>query len=152
MIISSTRFGQIDVSDDQVTQFPFGLPGFPEEKQFVILPYKPDSPFYFLQSLKDCDLSFLAVNPFDFFSDYEFKIEEEITEAMGFSQETLPEVYAIITVPQQTEDMTANLLAPIVINRAKQMGMQLILEKTAYTTRHRLFPAKENKEAGEGGK
>ena len=40
--------------------------------------------------------------------------------------------------------MTANLMAPIVLNTANMQARQLVLDKSKYTTKHRLFP--ENKE------
>ena len=35
--------------------------------------------------------------------------------------------------------MTANLMAPVVINQRTMAAKQLVLEKSHYTTKHRLF-------------
>ena len=61
MIVQSTRFGELDVPDGQILDFSQGIMGFPEEKRFALMEYKPDSPFYFLQSLADPDLTFLLI-------------------------------------------------------------------------------------------
>ena len=46
--------------------------------------------------------------------------------------------------------MTANLLAPIVINSRTNEGCQIVLDKSGYCTKHKLFSKKaEDKEASE---
>ena len=39
--------------------------------------------------------------------------------------------------------MTANLMAPVVVGASAMRGKQIVLEKSRYTTKHRLFPKKE---------
>lgn len=53
---------------------------------------------------------------------------------------TLVELVIIIA------NMTTNLLAPVVINRHSREARQVVLEKTQYTTKHRLFPEKKEAE------
>ena len=76
MFIDSTRLGHVDVSEDNIINFPQGLPGFPDEKTFAFLLYQADSPFAFLQSVKEPDLTFLIVAPFTFFQDYDFEVDD----------------------------------------------------------------------------
>lgn len=151
MIIHSTRFGPVEVDEKDVLQFPEGLPGFPEEKSFAFFPYKPDSPFYFLQSAADQDLSFLMINPFDFFTDYEFPLDDGQVNQLQILQDDRPEVYCIVTIRDKIEEMTANLLAPIIVNCRCGIATQVILEKSSYTTKHPFISAQEQK-AAEGGK
>jgi len=143
MIIHSTQLGEIEVDDDKIISFPHGLPGFPEEKSFAFLPYQVDSPFAYLQSMEKPQLTFLVVDPFAFFKDYEFQLQDEIAQELGLSHPNLPQIINIVSVPQKTEEMTANLLAPIVMNVQSSTAIQVVLEKTTYTTRHRLFPGGE---------
>lgn len=141
MIIQSTRFGELQISENEVLEFSNGLPGFPEEKSFGFLQYEAESPFAFLQSITDPDLSFLVVEPFSFFTDYDVVIADAVVEELGLSDENLPQVVNVVRVPENTEEMTANLLAPIIINWRDHKGAQIILENKSYTIRHRLFPA-----------
>jgi flagellar assembly factor FliW len=47
----------------------------------------------------------------------------------------------MITIPNGSiRYMTANLLAPVVVNIENMQAKQVILEKSNYTTKHRLFP------------
>jgi flagellar assembly factor FliW len=151
MKINTTRFGELEIQEKDIFHFSQGLPGFSEEKQFVLIPYRAGSPFFFLQSLADPNLSFLVVDPFAVFSDYEFQLDDQVVAVLALSPENAPCIYNIVTVTGKVEDMTANLLAPLVINRQTKTGLQVVLEKSNYTTRHRLFPAGKTVAAAQGG-
>ncbi len=151
MKIESTRFGTLDVAPEQIIHFPYGIPGFLDEKVFVHLLHDENSPFSFLQSTTDADLSFLLVDPFPFIPDYEFVLEDELAEALELSQESPPQVFLMGTVKEKITEMTVNLLAPIIVNRGKGMGRQIILDKTEYSIRHKLFPEAQPSGAPEGG-
>lgn len=141
MKIHSTRLGDIDVPQDAILSFPFGLPGFPDEKEFAFLPYQADSPFAFLQSTIEANLTFLTINPFLFFKDYEFEINDQAARELDLESSKSMQILNIVSIVDKVEDMTANLLAPVVINWENRTAIQVVLEKTVYTTRHRLFPA-----------
>lgn len=151
MIIQSTRFGELTISEEAVLEFSHGLPGFPDEKLFGFLKYEPDSPFAFLQSTINPDLGFLVIEPFSFFKDYRVNVDDEIASELGLSDENLPQVLNIVRVPEQSEEMTANLLAPIIVNWRDRKAMQFILEEKLYTVRHRLFPGGLPKQVVKGG-
>lgn len=153
MLVKSTRFGELEVVEDQIIDFPYGIPGFYDEKRFVFLDYRPDSPFYFLQSIENADLTFLLIDPFAFFNDYEFALDDELAAEIGLSRDNPPAVFNIATVKGSLENMTVNLLAPVVINARDRKGRQIVLEKTDYPTRYALFPdGLPRQMAAEGGK
>ncbi|MBO6178901.1 MAG: flagellar assembly protein FliW [Selenomonadaceae bacterium] len=142
--VNTLRFGDIEVEEDKILHFKNGIPAFEEEHEFLLIPYEEDSPILFMQSLKSPDLAFLVTNPFIFFPDYSFEIGDEATDALGIkSQEDLL-IYAILTVPHgDVKKMTANLMAPVIINSKNNESMQLVLDKSPYKTKHPLFPEKE---------
>ena len=144
MQIKSTRFGEFDVPEDLVVQFPEGLPGFEDQKQFAFLPYTVDednSPFAYMQSVQDPDLTLLLADPFLFFKHFSLDLNDEDAEQLGLtdSEETAG-VYGVVAVPEKIDQMTVNLVAPIVVNWKEQKGMQIILNRSPYSTKHRLFP------------
>jgi flagellar assembly factor FliW len=148
--VNTARFGEIEIEEEKIVTFPHGIPAFDEEKQFVILPMPEaeDSPYVFMQSLTTPELAFLMASPFDFFSDYEFEIDDDTEANLAISDQGDLAIYAILTLPQgKVQDMTANLMAPVVINTANMKAKQIVLDKSRYTTKHRLFPEKS---AGEG--
>ncbi|HBT79104.1 MAG: flagellar assembly protein FliW [Selenomonas sp.] len=141
------RFGPIEVEDEKVIHFPEGIPAFEQEHEFVIIPYDEESPYVFLQSLKTPDLAFLMTMPFIFFPDYEFELDDENQQKLGLERQEDMLLYVLLTIPQgRVQDMTANLVAPLVINVANQQGRQLVLEHSPYQTKHRLFPTDKAKE------
>ncbi|MDD7056746.1 MAG: flagellar assembly protein FliW [Selenomonadaceae bacterium] len=141
------RFGPIEVEDEKVIRFPEGIPAFEQEHEFVIIPYDEESPYVFLQSLKTPDLAFLMTMPFIFFPDYEFELDDENQQKLGLERQEDMLLYVLLTIPQgRVQDMTANLVAPLVINVANQQGRQLVLEHSPYQTKHRLFPTDKAKE------
>lgn len=140
MVVQSRRLGPLEVDEQDIIRFPQGLPGFSDEKAFALLPYGPQSPFAFLQSTIESNLTFLVVDPFAFFADYQFELADDIALALGVSNEVPPQIFAIVSVPADSEKMTANLLAPIILNPQNRLAVQVVLDKTPFTTRHRLFP------------
>ena len=142
--IHTVRFGDIEVPEEKIVHFKQGIPAFEEEHEFLIIPYEEKSPYFFLQSLTSPDLAFLMTMPFLFFSDYEFEIDDETERQLGIREQSDVLVYALLTIPQgRVKDMTANLMAPIVLNQRTMQAKQLVLECSRYTTKHRLFPEKK---------
>ena len=77
----------LEVEEGKIISFFDGIPGFEEEKKFLVIPYSEESPFVFLQSLKTAELAFLMTTPFVFFPEYEFEIDDESIEALGIEKE-----------------------------------------------------------------
>jgi flagellar assembly factor FliW len=97
-----------------------------------------------MQSLSTPDLAFLITMPFLFFPDYEFELDDATQKELGIKDQEEMLIYVIITIPQgRIEDMTANLTAPVVLNKKTMQAKQVVLEKGGYTTKHRLFPEKK---------
>ena len=143
--VNTLRFGEVDVAEDKIVHFADGIPAFEDEHEFVIVPYDEESPYVFLQSLTTPDLAFLMTMPFVFFPDYEFEIDDENQDKLDLHRQEDMLIYTLITVNNgKVQDMTANLMAPIVLNTANMQARQLVLDKSKYTTKHRLFP--QNKE------
>ena len=145
--IYTSRFGEIEVDEKKIVHFKEGIPAFEDEHEFVILPYEEDSPYYFMQSLQSPDLAFLLTIPFLFFNDYSFEIDDATIKELGIENSENVFYYSMVTIPNGSiRYMTANLVAPIVLNGANMKAKQVVLEKSNYTTKHRLFPESAKKE------
>lgn len=142
MKIETKYHGQIEVNEKDVITFEHGIPGFLEEKKFILLPFSEDSLFLIMQSVETQQLGFVLTNPFHFFRGYDIELPEYLLEELGITSEGEVEVYSILTVQDPFEQTTVNLQAPIVINIEKKRGKQLILGNSSYTTRHQLVPEK----------
>ena len=149
MQIKTTRFGLIEINESDIITFDEGLPGFPDDHQFVIIPYEDESPFVLLQSATEDYVAFLMTDPFLFFSDYQFEIDPENMEALEIKEEKDIVIYTMVTVPAgKAREMTTNLVAPVAINIHTRAGKQVVLEKSKYTTKHRLFTDEGFSEGG----
>ena len=143
--VNTLRFGEVEVAEDKVVHFADGIPAFEDEHEFVIVPYDEESPYVFLQSLTTPDLAFLMTVPFIFFPEYEFELDDENQDKLELTRQEDMLIYTLLTINGgKVKDMTANLMAPVVVNTANMQARQVVLDRSSYTTKHRLFP--ENKE------
>lgn len=142
-MVYTVRFGEIEVEEEKVVHFKDGIPAFEDEHEFLIIPYDEESPYYFMQSLKTPELAFLITTPFIFFPDYMIEIDDETIAELKIKNQEDVVLYTLITIPNGSiRYMTANLLAPVVINTDNMQAKQIVMEKSRYTTKHRLFPDK----------
>lgn len=143
--VNTVRFGNIEVEEDKIVHFKNGIPAFEDEHEFIIIPYDSESPYLFLQSLSTPDLAFLMTVPFIFFPEYEFEMDDATQGELEIKEQDDMLLYVLITIPGGSiKDMTANLMAPVVLNRNTMQARQVVLDKSRYVTKHRLFPeAKE---------
>lgn len=146
--IYTVRFGDLTVDEKSIVHFAQGIPAFEDEHDFVLIPYDEESPYLFLQSCTTPDLAFLMTDPYLFFKDYEFEIDDATEKKLGLKGPEDVAVYVLLTIPGGSiKDMTANLMAPVIINQNTLDALQLVLEKSPYKTKHRLFRADAGKEA-----
>jgi len=138
--IDSTRFGRIEVDEEAVITFPQGLFGFEEYRRFVVLCLDEKSPFRWLQSMEDPSLAFVVIEPRHFMPDYAPTISDADVEALGLDADTPYLTFVIVTIPPgKPEEMTANLMGPIIINAATRIARQVIVEDDCYTTKHSIL-------------
>jgi flagellar assembly factor FliW len=149
MNIDTRYHGTIEVEKEDILSFGQGLPGFQEEKEFVLLPLPENEWFYILQSVKTPELGFVVADPFIFFKGYEFNLDTSSKEALEEPGEKEVKVLSILTIKEPLHVSTANLQAPIVINVSTNKAKQLILNDTAYKTKHLIFAQPEH--AGQKG-
>lgn len=140
MKIETTNFGEIEIVEEKIIQFQEGLPAFEDEKEFVIiLNEDEENPFHWLQSIKSPNLSFVILNPFEIFKDYDLLLPETAINKLKIEKQEDIIIYTMVVVPDDMTKMTTNLLGPIVINTKGKLGKQVILEETKYNTKHLIF-------------
>ncbi|WP_165280037.1 flagellar assembly protein FliW [Paenibacillus protaetiae] len=139
--ITTTRFGELQLADYDRIYFEAGIPGFKEYKSYIKVLLE-ESPFMFLQSAEAGELAFILVSPFDFFPDYEFDLSESVIHELGLQSKEDVEVWNVVTVRESLEHATANLAAPIVMNKKTGQAQQYILQDAKYSIKQRLFQSK----------
>lgn len=145
MNVHTARFGELDIREQDIVQFEQGIPGFENLRRFALVIIEDHAPFSYLQSVDDGEVSFIITDPFEFFPEYECDIPEQIVEGLKIISADQVIVRVIVSINGQLESATANLLAPVIVNSGGQLGKQVVLAKTNYTTRHSLFQTSEPK-------
>lgn len=136
MQIATTRFGAIDIADDQLLQFAEGLLGFETITQYVLIDMPGDGPFKWLQAVADPDLAFVVTDPALFWPDFHPEVRTSELKGLG-DGETL--LIVLVVVPDDPTQATANLFAPLAINPSTRQGKQLILADSNHSMREPLF-------------
>ncbi|AGA56404.1 hypothetical protein Theco_0157 [Thermobacillus composti KWC4] len=141
MKMETTRFGELEIGGEDIYTFPDGIPGFEQDKRFALVGLEGLDGIACLQCVDRGELSFIVVNPFVFFPDYEFQLPDADAGRLEAEDPGDLSVWAIVTIKDRLETATANLVAPVVLNLRKKLGKQVILVASRLGTRHALFPA-----------
>jgi len=148
--LETSRFGTVEVEEGLVLTFVSPILGFETHKRFVVLDHSDNSPFKWLQSVDDPALAFVITNPKFFAIPYEFMLPDEASEKLEAKQAEDLLVFTIVNIPsEQPALMTANLLAPVVVNQKNLYTMQVVLQNSEFSTRTRLLP--DSALSGAGG-
>lgn len=134
MLIHTTRFGEIELKEQELWTMKKPIFGFEKNKKFVILPQK-NSPFEYYQAVDDEHLTFVLADPFFFFKQYEFSLEQRWADMLVINDEAEISIRSIVTV-RSSEDISLNLKAPLIMNNTTKEAAQVILDILGYTTRH----------------
>jgi flagellar assembly factor FliW len=139
--LKTRNFGYIEVRADQIIYLEPGLLGFNQYHRYVLIEHQRETPFLWLQCLDKADLAFVVVDPRCLLSDYQpASLSLAMRELEVKNSEDL-KILAILTIPPgKPQEMTANLMGPVVINLKTRQGRQLIVEDTHYSHKHRLLP------------
>ncbi|HIJ84888.1 MAG: protein of unknown function DUF180 [Magnetococcales bacterium] len=130
MEIHGTRFGVLEFEGSEIITIEDGLLGFPLSKKFLLFPYGQDSSFFWLQSVDEPEIAFIVVNPFDFFADLEFSIQDEDAKYLGLERSDDVEVFSLVTIPEgRPEEMRTNLAGPVVVNTDNRKGRQILIKE-----------------------
>ena len=128
MKIETKFLGEVEIEENDILTFEYGLPGFPDKQKFTILPIDAELPLAFLQSTEEKSLSFVVAYPFAFKKDYVFDISDEDKLDLQIEKEEEILVYSIVTLKETFQDSTLNLLAPVILNVNKKLGKQIVLQ------------------------
>lgn len=143
MKVNSRLFGEIDIADDKVITFESGLIGFDEYRKYAIIfdsEKETKGGIMWLQSMEEPQLAFPVIDPMNIISDYNPVVEDEWLEPIGeFKDETELYVLAVLTVPADLTQMTANLKAPLIINTETRKACQIIVNNEEYSVHYNVY-------------
>jgi flagellar assembly factor FliW len=134
-------FGEIERGDESAFHFALGLPAFEGEKSFVPIELPGGEPLVFLQSTATPELCFLAfpiqvVDP-----EYCLALAAEDLAVLGLDGERQPRIgkdvlaLAFLSV-RDGFPVTANLMAPLVVNLRTFQAVQAVRHDSRYSFEH----------------
>lgn len=100
--------------------------GFPAHRQFVLVRLNDAGLLYALTSVDDAEVRFLVAPPEPFFPDYAPELENATLAALNTKDPDRLLVMVVITAG--ANETTANLLAPIIVDRDSRRAIQVVLE------------------------
>ena len=127
MNIETKYFGKMTIDEEKIIRFEKGLPGFHDEKTFVLIDFPENPVFQILQSTTTALVAFVVASPYHVQSDYAFDLYEEAKKELGIAKPEQVKVFTILTLRDPFVDSTMNLQAPLVINTDSLLGEQIIL-------------------------
>lgn len=132
-LISAT-YGVIRVKSDQLFHLTRGIIGFPQYKDYALIPME-EEPFYLFHSM-DGELSFIVADASVIISDYEFEIVQDTIVELDIAKPEEIALFLIINIVDQT--ITANLKAPLILIPKHHTGCQYVIMDKDYSVRHPL--------------
>jgi flagellar assembly factor FliW len=144
--ITTKQFGIVQFAEEDVFEFPNGLPGFEAEHRFLCIERPALRPVVFLQSITRTDLCFITLPARSVDPGYELEVAVEERTVLGLAAFELPvwdqslACLAIVCLPTEGNP-TANLLGPVVLSRETHKGVQAVRDDRRYSALTPLQPA-----------
>jgi flagellar assembly factor FliW len=129
----------VETAELPVLEFVAPIPGFAQERCFVLVRVDDAGMLYSLTSVDRPELRFLVAPPAPFFPDYSVDVDDEVLEALGGPDADELLVLLVINAGDRPGDASANLLAPIVVAQRSRRAVQLVLGRTGLPVRAPLF-------------
>jgi len=124
MKVDTTRFGSVEIEPEDILDFPSGLLGLEDCRQWVLLADAENDALGWLQSTARSDFAFAVVSPRRFVPDYQVRVSRGELSPLDLTDVRQAQVLAI--VGKGDRGITINLKAPLVINLERRLGRQVI--------------------------
>lgn len=144
MLIKTRDFGEIDISEKVIIDFPKGVYAFEDDHRFVLLSPCGENKYpMWLQSLDNENLCFIVFDPREFVADYAVTIDEEAKAVLELKEDSVIDYLSMAVVPEDYLNTTVNLKSPVIVNSDNNRAVQVIAQEN-YPIK---FPALKKEEA-----
>jgi len=137
--VKTTRFGELEVNPNDIITFSEGLLGFENLKKYFVVDPGDSTLILWLQSTEDEKIAFPIIEPKIFKPDYIAKLLPADLNGLELESLQTAKLYSILTIPANVTEMNANLKAPVVINSAKKVGKQIVLQDSKLSVKHEMY-------------
>lgn len=121
MRIETIRFGPLDLSEEVLIYFPWGIPGFENLKRYVLLDHRK-GPFQWLQAVDDPHVAFVVCPPEVMGIIYE--VPQEKVEVLGLEHPEDLVVLNIVSFDREKNTHRPHLLGPLLFNSVTRKASQ----------------------------
>ena len=128
-----------------ILYFPQGLPGFEQDRHFTLTEPPDLGPVVYLESLDSPHLRLWAAPAAAVDAGYSLDLSREDLRTLGLDtmRRPVPEIDVVCLTILCLADggqLTANLLAPIVVNARTHVALQAVRSDRRYSHRHAIAP------------
>lgn len=139
MKVNTTRFGELEVKNEDIINFSEGLLGFEKLTKFFVVDPGDSTLILWLQSTEDASIAFPIIEPKIFKPDYIAKLLPSDMNSVELENINNAKIYSILTIPTDITAMNANLKAPIVINNEKNIARQIVLQDNKLSVKYEMY-------------
>ncbi len=125
MLLRTTRFGTLNIAQDDVITFPAGLLGLEDCREWILLADAGNDSLCWLQSTNRAETALAVVSPRRFVPQYRFRTYRN--ELAPLQLADLDDAQVLTIVSQAEGRPTLNLKAPIVVNLRTRTARQLVV-------------------------
>lgn len=142
MKVVTKFFGEVELDDNKILDFPNGIIGFEDFKKYAIM-YDEESQsetrISWLQSVEEPALALPVIDPLAILPDYAPMLEDELLKPLGESEDEDLLFLLAMTVPSDMTKVTANTKAPFIINAKTCKGVQIIVDNADYPVKFNIY-------------
>ncbi len=124
MLVTTSRFGQVQSTQEEVIIFPQGLIGFESSRHWLIIPDPENRDVAWLQSVAQPQVALPMVSPRKYAPNYKVSIPNR--QLSPLKLRSSDRVYVLNVVSKSGKTLTINLRSPIVVNLTKRLACQVI--------------------------
>ena len=148
MELNTRLFGTITYVEEDIINFPCGIPSFEDEHEFLLLPLEgSDGALLCMQSVMTPTLSFILMNPFSLNRSYTPVLRESERKTLQVERDQELCFHVLCAMKRPLAESTINMKCPIAVNPDARVAMQVILDTDDYHMRHPLSEFVTEKEA-----
>jgi flagellar assembly factor FliW len=116
------------MTDFPVIDLVHAMPGFPQLRRFALVQLDEDGILCQLRSLEDPALRFLVMSPVTFFPNYAPEVGDDVIADLEIDSPEDVIVLVVLNAGESLATTTANLMAPVLVNRTTRRASQVILD------------------------
>jgi flagellar assembly factor FliW len=121
---STSRFGDVTFSLDDVFSFPHGLIGLENCRQWILLCDTENAAVGWLQSASQPETAVAVISPRRFLPGYRVRVHRDQLAPLELAADD--HAFVLNIVAKNADRLTVNLKAPVIVNLERRLGRQVV--------------------------